>query len=278
MKDDSQSSQYSIIRFNLLTSLLAILNTNEESDTDFVIAKYILDHLNTMADTSIYKVAEDCFVSRSSVQRFITNTGYDSFTQMKQSIAEVVAHEGALLDYTDHTDYTDYLLDSIRSMSEDIAEASSGTSFRKLVDLFMEADNVVILTAEDSAHACRLFQQQLLATGKLIRIVSSAAKDLSLLKSMKKNDLLMVCSITGNFALAANEQLPMVEAKKCLITMNRTTVFEDHYSLIYYLSEKIRPSSRNISMFKNVYTSYGLTFLFDLFYHECYMRYRFRNG
>lgn len=274
MNSDSRSGRYSIIRFNLLTSLLAILNTNDESDTDFVIAKYILNNLNTMADTSIYKVAEDCFVSRSSVQRFIANIGYDSFTQMKQSIAEVVAHEGALLDYTDHSEYTNYLLESIRSMSEDIAEAASGDSFRKLLDMFAKADNIVILTAEDSAHACRLLQQQLLAFGKLIRIVTSAAKDLSLLNSLTENDLLMVCSITGNFALAANDQLPGIKAKKCLITLNRTAVFEDHYSLIFYLSDKIRPSSRNISMFKNVYTSYGLTFLFDLFYHECYLRYQ----
>ncbi|MBR5754806.1 MAG: MurR/RpiR family transcriptional regulator [Erysipelotrichaceae bacterium] len=273
MNETVQNNQYSISRFNLLTSLLAILNKNDENDTDFVIARYILNNLNTIRQTSIYKVAEDCYVSRSSVQRFIKNIGYESFTQMKQNLDEVILHEGALLDYTDHTDYSQFILKSINDMTADIAKTSAGAGFRRLVSKFVHADNIVILTAEDSAHACRLLQQQLLATGKLIRIITSANKNISLLDSLNSDDLLLVCSVTGNFALAVNRQLRDIRATKCLITLNRTTAFVDNYSLIYYLGEEMKTSSHDINMIRNVYTTYGLYFLFDLFYHECYLYY-----
>ncbi|MBR5341199.1 MAG: MurR/RpiR family transcriptional regulator [Erysipelotrichaceae bacterium] len=273
MDNTENNNEYRIFRFNLLTSLLAILNKNDENDTDFVIAKYILSNLNDIPNTSIYKIADDCFVSRSSVQRFIKNIGYDSFTQMKQSLGEVILHEGALLDYTDHTEYSDYILNSINAMTNDIAKSASSKGFRKLVDYFVKARCVVILSAEDSAHACKLLQQQVLATGKLIRIMTSAYTNISLLDSLSQDDLLLVCSISGNFALAINDQLNDVKATKCLITLNRTTSFVDNYSLIYYIGEDIKPSSHKISMLKNVYTTYGLMFLFDLFYHEFYLRY-----
>ena len=90
MKKDND---YSIIRFNLLTSLLSILNKNDENDTDFIIARYFLDHLDEIKNTSIYTVAEECFLSRSSVQRFIKNIGYESYTQLKKGLDEVLSHE-----------------------------------------------------------------------------------------------------------------------------------------------------------------------------------------
>ena len=132
-------------------------------------------------------------------------------------------------------------------------------------------NSVVLLAAEDSSHACKLLQQQLLATGKLIRNVTSAGTNLELLDSLDRDDLLIVCSISGNFALAIDEQLKDIQATKCLITLNRTTAFIGHYSIIYYIGEKIKPSSHSIRMFKNVYTSYGLNFFFDLFY-QAYFR------
>ena len=273
--NQTSNNEYSIIRFNLLTTLFYILNKNDEDDTSFVIAKYILNNLKDIENRSIYKVAEDCYLSRSSVQRFIKEIGYDNYTQMKQSIAEVIQHEEALLDYTDHTDYSNYILDSINSMTDDIAETAKKNGFKNLLNRFIQAKSVVLLAAEDSSHACKLLQQQLLATGKLIRIVTSAGTNLALLDSLDRDDLLIVCSISGNFALAIDEQLKNIQATKCLITLNRTTAFIGHYSIIYYIGEKIKPSSHSIRMFKNVYTSYGLNFFFDLFYHayfrSCYV-------
>ena len=272
MEPSKNVIDHNINRFNLLTSLLAILNKTDVKDTEFIIAEYIITHMREMEHISIYKVAEDCYLSRSSVQRFVKDIGYESYTQMKQNIAEVIEHEEALLNYTDHTGYADHLLESLRGMNDDIAKTARTPKFLQLMDHFINARSVVLLTAEDSAHACRLLQQQILATGKLIRIVSSASKNLSLLESLGEKDLLIVCSVTGNFALAVNSQMKSIRAKKCLITLNRTTAFGDNYSLIYYIGNELKPSSSSIRMFRNVYTTYGLTFFFDLFYHEYYLR------
>ncbi|MBQ6126570.1 MAG: MurR/RpiR family transcriptional regulator [Erysipelotrichaceae bacterium] len=274
--DQSDNSELTIRTFNLLTSLLSILNQNNENDTDFVIARYFLNHLNEIKNTSIYTVAEECFLSRSSVQRFIKNIGFESYTQLKKGLDEVLNHENGFISYTDHAEYQNYLSGSISEMLKDIKEASSSKDFYCLAELFTKADRIIILTAEDSSSACRLFQQQILTTGKLIRIFTSASSNLSLLNSLNEKDLLIVCSVTGNFALAIDRQLQDIKARKCLITVNKTTFFQNTYSFIYYFS-KLNISSRNIFSSRNVYNNYGLTFFFDLFFHECFLRYQKEN-
>lgn len=276
MKNNGKPS-YSIVRFNLLTSLLSHLNRNDENDTDFVIARYFLMHLRQLKDISIYRIAEDCYVSRSSVQRFIKNIGYDSYTQMKSSIDEIIQHEDGFKTYTDHTDYSNYISASINSMVEDIKRSCQSSSFKKLLRIFEEANQIVILTAEDSSHACKLFQQQILTTGRLIRIITSANENTDLLETLTEKDLLLVCSVTGNYALAISQQLKDIKAKKALITLNHTTAFEGVYSFIYYLSDDSSFASSTIVSARNVYNNYGLAFFFDLFFHECYLSYQNKN-
>ena len=59
-----------------------------------------------------------------------------------------------------------------------------------------------------------------------------------------------------------------------MVMWNHTTVFEKTYRFIFYLSENIALSSNNIVSARNVYNNYGLTFFFDLFFHECFVRYQ----
>ncbi|MBR0418785.1 MAG: MurR/RpiR family transcriptional regulator [Erysipelotrichaceae bacterium] len=271
MKQETDNKIRGIVRFNLLTSLLSILNTNDENDTDFIIARYLLENMETIKDTSIYTVADECYVSRSSIQRFIKNIGYDSFKQMKMYIDDILEHEKSFIMYTDHSNYRDYIGSSIKNVLDDVISASKMINFKKLVRKFISKDRIVILSAEDSSSACRLFQQQILANGKLIRLLTSANSNLSLLKELTKNDLLLVCSVTGNFAIAINDQLKDIKAEKCLITLNTTSLFEDSYSLICYLGEKGKFSSRTIHSLRNEYSNYGLTLFFDLFYHDCFI-------
>ena len=266
-------TEHNIFKFNLLSSLLFVLNHNDKDDTDFIIAWYLITHLRKIKDISIYKIAEECYVSRSSIQRFIKNIGYESYTQLKENADEVVTHEFGFIDYTDHAEYQQYLAKSITDMINDVIRATKSKRYQSLIDTFMNSENIVILTAEDSSHACRVFQQQALTVKKLVRIVTSASNTLSILESMQPDDLLIVCSVTGNFALAINSQIKEIKARKCLVTMNTTSQFEGVYDLIYYMSSLYRFNTHDFVSNRNVYNYYGLNLFFDLFYHDCYLKY-----
>ncbi len=260
-------------RFNLLTSLLSIINRVDESDTDFTIAQYLLKKVDKLDSISIYTIADECFVSRSSVQRFIKNIGYDSFTQMKKYVGEVIDHQRGFVEYTDHSQYKENLMKNLAAMSEDIVSSSNRNSFQKLLSMIHDAENVVLVCAEDSSYAPFLFQQQLLSIGKLVRILTTTSQNLSLLDKLTEKDLVFVVSVSGNFALAVNDRLKDVKARKILLTGNTTALFEGAYHHIHYIGEKYQHNSRNIESSRNVYTSYGAAFFFDLLFHEYFIKY-----
>lgn len=67
MNTDKIQNNFSLSYFNLMTSLLAVLNSNEDDDTNLVLARYLLEHFHELKNLSIYDVAEECYVSRSSI-------------------------------------------------------------------------------------------------------------------------------------------------------------------------------------------------------------------
>ena len=262
-----------ITKFNLLSSLQNIVNRNDEDDTDFVIARYLLIHLREIKKISIYTVAEECFTSRSSVQRFIKTLGFDSFTELKEYADSAISHQTRFISYTDRVNFGEYLKNGIEAMIPDIEKACSAPSFRKLVTRLHEAENIIVLTAEDSSAALPTFQQEFLSVGKLIRIFTSANCDLDLLRRMTKSDLLLVCSVTGNFAIAVNDDIRPLQVYKALLTLNTTTLFENSYDLIHYMGSDAAVNSHSLIASKNVYTIYGVFYFFDLLFHEYFLRY-----
>ncbi|MBQ8994745.1 MAG: MurR/RpiR family transcriptional regulator [Oscillospiraceae bacterium] len=263
-----------IKRFNLATSLFNILNTNDENSTDFIIAKYFLDHLYELSNTSIYTVADQCYLSRSSIQRFIKNIGFDSFTSLKEASKDLIAHQRSYTDYTDHTDYNRYLSESIKNMMDDINSTVKPVTLTNLARRIHDADTVVLMTAEGSGDAVKNFQQQMLTMGKLIRVVTSSSLSSGLLDQMDRNDMVITCSVTGNYAIAIQGELSKCIPYKCLITLNHSSLFESVYSSIFYIGKKISITQSQQKQFRNAYTMYGMEYFLDLLFHYYFMAYR----
>ena len=53
--------------FNLISTLLNLINDNEEDDINTYLAKYFLNNLENLENKSIYDIADECFTSRSTV-------------------------------------------------------------------------------------------------------------------------------------------------------------------------------------------------------------------
>ena len=50
MSTDKIQNNFSLSYFNLMTSLLAVLNSNEDDDTNLVLARYLLEHFHERRD------------------------------------------------------------------------------------------------------------------------------------------------------------------------------------------------------------------------------------
>ena len=69
--------------FNLIIILLATLNSEPKDSNNYRIAKYIIDHLQTLEDCTLSDLAKHCFVANSSISRFCREIGFKDFNELK---------------------------------------------------------------------------------------------------------------------------------------------------------------------------------------------------
>ena len=263
------------IAFNILTSLLSIMNQNDESNVDCVLAKYLLEHLDEIPRLSIYDLADACYVSRSSIHRFVRSCGYESFREFKKASVDADMHRRRFIQYTDFTDYPVHLKYQTMQMMEDVTRIADSEEMSRTIEAIHDSKEVVFLVADDSSSPVRVFQQQMTAVNKIVRVLTSSNTNLSMIDSLTDRDLLVVCSISGNFAIMINDDVRELATKKILLTTNRTTLFSSSYDTIFYLSSYRFSASSNLIASQNIYTAYSLSYFLDLLFHFYYEKYQF---
>lgn len=263
------------IAFNILTSLLSIMNQNDESNVDCVLAKYLLEHLDEIPRLSIYDLADACYVSRSSIHRFVRSCGYESFREFKKASVDADMHRRRFIQYTDFTDYPVHLKYQTMQMMEDVTRIADSEEMSRTIEAIHDSKEVVFLVADDSSSPVRVFQQQMTAVNKIVCVLTSSNTNLSMIDSLTDRDLLVVCSISGNFAIMINDDVRDLATKKILLTTNRTTLFSSSYDTIFYLSSYRFSASSNLVASQNIYTAYSLSYFLDLLFHFYYEKYQF---
>lgn len=263
------------IAFNVMTSLLAILNQNDDSNVDCVLAKYLLGHIQEIPKMSIYDLADACYVSRSSIHRFIKSCGYESWGDFKKASLSAEEHQHRFIQYTDYTDYTVHLKYQTIQMMEDVTRVIESEAMNSTIEAIHNSKEVVFLVADDSSSPVRVFQQQMTAMNKIIRVLTSSNKNLSMIDKLTSDDLLIVGSISGNFAIIINDDIRSLKTRKILLTTNRTTKFAQSYDSIFYLSSNRFSSASTLVANQNIYTAYSLSYFLDLLFHFYYERYQF---
>lgn len=258
-----------INRLSLLNSLFSVFNENPQGDSNYVLARYFLEHYHELDKLNIYDVAADCFVSRSSVRRFCQSIGYDNFLDLKTEFRKYDDQRSYYLQHADRPDYRQALTREINEMIEELdRRMDADEENERLIDLIHSARYVVFLTSDASTSTIRDFQQSMLFLGKIIRLISDAYTDNELVNSMEESDLLITLSASGTFAYAARDYVEHCKAQKLLFTVNRDPVFKKYYDHVYHLSAQDRSNESH-----SVYGRYGMSYMFDILYSQYLRKY-----
>ncbi len=272
-KNRKQQNTFSLKGFNITSSLLAIINNYSEDDINYVLANYLLERINVMDKISIYDVIDYCYVSRSTIHRFVKSIGFDSFTHMKDNIRYMRIHSRAFIDFVNQSSFTDYIMNSMVDMLQDINDTLDQQNIGLLVDLIKTSRNVVILNADTSSSSAKEFQLEMTSLGRLIKLVTNISGNTGILPALTEEDLLITCSASGNYAITTKDDVQGVKARKFLITLNHARQFEEYYDTIIFLSDKFQSSEHISNGMQNVYTRYGINYFFDLLFNKYVQKY-----
>jgi len=259
--------------FNLVSTLLAIVNTNDDSDSDVFLARALLENFDCLNEMSIYDLADECFVSRSSLQRFIKQIGFDSFANLKASIAQVKEHNQRFSRYASVENFSLSYHKQMEDMMSSIEDLANSVHMDYFVDLIHNAKRVVICYAAFSTIAPVQFQEAMISNGKVIRCMTNSSKSIDFLNSLDECDLLITLSVTGNYAYATLKDVENVKAFKVLFTMNHLQKFQNYYDRIIYLSNNEESYDYIRDAVRDAYTIQGFSYLFDLILNKYLIKY-----
>lgn len=270
---DIEVANYDLRTFNLITTLTSFLNENDNEDINVFLAKYFLDNIDKLKDKSIYDVAEECYTSRSTVQRFIKYIGFETFSNLQAKIAEASAHNDRFGRFYKQDIFRDKYLNDFENMTKSIDKICDSKTIDYFIDLIHISNNVVFNYAESSSIAPLDFQEAMLKAGKTVRIVTNSTRNTNLLNNLNESDALITLSVTGNYAIATALEVSKIKANKILITLNRNKDLFKIYDKVIYLSDDETNTDFIQDGVRNAFTIYSLSYLLDLMLNKYFEKY-----
>ncbi|CAM4257702.1 MurR/RpiR family transcriptional regulator [Erysipelothrix inopinata] len=244
-------------RFGLLYSLFSILNQKNQSDADYIIAKYLLENYENMGDLNIYDVADSCYVSRYTVRRFCQAIGFENFSDLKKQFTKYDdAYEKYLMIYQ-HDDFNSYFMQEVNDTAKAI-NAIDDSLIEDIASKINDSSEVVFLTSSIGATAVAQFQQGMIFANKVIQVVGDHFENHHLLNSLDEDDLLIVLSGSAGIAKSIVPQLKQYKVKTVLMTMNEDVDDLSEYDHIYSLRNVSTDDALSV-----VHIKYGFMFFLD---------------
>lgn len=271
-------------RIGLLNRLCDIINHNEPDSSAYVLAEYFLMHYEEMGKLNIYDVAEECFSSRSGIRRFAQSIGYDNFKEMKEQFPTYQDFQAYHFYPLENQDYQSYLSNSLHRVMDQVCQrVYNSEDTGKLIEYLHDSVCPMFYCCGMSQSIVQEFQREMIFCKKMVQVSSDLEFCRKQMEAAEGNGLLIVISVTGNFADRSLAELDTIDAKKVLIIASNGSRFAGHFDMIYMLPPEENGQERklcghSIEVVPGVVTGdpaladcylygrYGMTCLFDLLF------------
>lgn len=254
MVEASRNERYDL---GLMSELIRIFDNEPQSEPDAILARFFLENYGEIGKLNIYDLADECFVSRSSVRRFCQKLGFENFKAFKEDFARTDYSYKYFTTLNTKQDFSSYMLGELAKMIIEMRDVTNDT-LDGVADAIHDAHEVILVSSYHYEPILMEFQRPLVLAGKLTRLMHDRDLDRDYLRSLGREDMVILVSVMGSLARQSREDVSGITARKMLITASRAEGVGDGYDYVYFMSRE------DYSNIKSVYTKYGLPLYFDL--------------
>lgn len=231
---------------NMIHVLQSIINSQKESETNRLLARYLLEHMSEIDNMSVYDLADGCYTSNSTVSRFVKLLGVNNFIEMKEKLSVYKDYglelstesledlhfdgenNGAIL-----SNYIENICQSLRVMQEVDMEKINALNKR-----IYETKNICIFGTQLTGMFAKHYQLLMMSMGKVIYCCEDSVSHADAVHGLNKDDLAIILSADGNY-INGNKNIIFALKKRgvqmVLITHNPTCKFINQFNQVLYM-------------------------------------------
>lgn len=224
-------------KISVVTSLLNILNNTNTNKVDYAIAEGMLKNFHRITLISIHDMAELCFVSSSSLSRFVKKNGFHSYSDFKHSCQEQIAIE---VDYSKKVQKANQndLIPIFNYYTENVVcnlsynfESIQKVDLNHICQLIHDASDVAFLGLEFANIIGQHLQIKLAECNRFVHLKRYGIKDLDLVDTLVNNSVVIIASLEGGYLYRHHDVIKKLKEKNITIiaiTMeNNSKLFRD---------------------------------------------------
>lgn len=231
---------------NMLHKLQVIVNSEVESDTNKVIACYLLENMRKLESITINELAEKCYTSNSTISRFTKSIGFNNFIELRESLTSYKDYgyelsteslEGLAFDFKNDqqilSSYIDSTCEALRGL-----ESIDFNEMDILNEWIHETKDVIVFGMQITGVLLRHYQMLMMSMGKVIQCCENTTSHLAVSDKATNQSLAIIYSSDGNY-INGNKQIIFNLKKKgvklVLITQNPTCKFLTLFDKIIFM-------------------------------------------
>ena len=206
--------------------LMPILATEDKQTTNYMIAKYILNHADNLQDISTASLALGCNVSKASISRFCKYVGLDDFYTLKYLIRR---HQ------------MDTKIPSSSNIFEELKEGLAileakvkSHPIKEMIHDIECSYNVILMGTPQTFGSIVTLQHHLASLGKIVTISVQPHEQEAYFKTANKNDVILMLSEDNDIFSQLFIKQNRVLSKIFLITLKAS---DKQFSYIYKTME-----------------------------------------
>lgn len=258
MANDNQTLEIQSIKIKNV--LFSIINDGSSESSDYVIAKYLLEHYRDLKNITIKNMSNECYVDRATIRRFFQRYGFDNFQNFKKNYKD--DFESRNLKRSKYSTYQEYINDLntqiFSIMQSYITSRNMDRDIECVINRLHSANKVALFGSESTYGYLFTMQQWLLALGKVAVVITSIpAYDLSL-AGLREDDCALIFSLTGDYYHGIQEYIDSLKCVKILVTLVKRQEFSGKFDYVAALS------NTNDLDHLDVYRKYASLYFIDI--------------
>ncbi len=171
-------------------------NMQKLSQTERNIFNYVVKNMHIVKDMSIRELSKECFVSTTTLFRFVKKLGYEGYGGFISAVGETEKesrkiHIPSIIHDDNYRDsYLKNVVEAVKVITDEKINA-----FHAIMGRY---PHIFILAEGLSSEVARYFSRLLVSIGYNVEIPSEEYEFSSLLRRVKRDDVLLILSYTGN--------------------------------------------------------------------------------